>query len=235
MDLTTAEAAQRLNVNQSRVRALIAAGGLEARRFGTQWLVNSDSVEHQAALTTANATGRTMSQRIAWAAADLADGGDAEWLTASERSRLRRRLRGVTRVETVQRWLASRSNHVARYQIGDVDIEDLLHHDDVVSTGVSSVTSYNLGLGTGGTADAYVSRGVAASLISDLFLIESRTGNLTLRIVDNDLHRRTSRHLRGRVVTPRLITGVDLADSRDTRTKATGNALLTAVLGELAE
>src|SRR3954451_24557382 len=65
MELTTREAAERLNVNQSRVRALVASGVLEARRIGSQWVIDDESVDRQAALTSARASGRSMSRRIA--------------------------------------------------------------------------------------------------------------------------------------------------------------------------
>lgn len=67
MELTTREAAARLGVSQARVRVLINSGGLTARRVGTLWLIDAASVEHQRGLTSAGATSRAMSPRVAWA------------------------------------------------------------------------------------------------------------------------------------------------------------------------
>lgn len=232
MEVTTREAAERLRVNQSRVRALVAAGTLEARRVGSQWLIDADSVDRQAALTTAKATGRAMAKRVAWATGDLADGGEAAWLTAAERSRLRKRLREAASTEVLQKWLRSRSSQVTRYRVGEADLDELLRTDGVVATGVSAATDHGLGLGTGGDGDAYVDGDVLDRLVRDYFLIESRSGNLTLRLVEHNLHLLTARETDGLRVTTRLIVGVDLADDRDTRTRSAGRTLLDAVLNE---
>lgn len=233
MELTTREAAERLGVNQSRVRALVASGGLSARRVGDRWLVDADSVDRQAALTSVRASGRSMSQRIAWAAADLADGGGAAWLAANERSRLRKRLSyAATSTEVVQRWLRHRADSVSRYRVGERDLDALLATDGVVRTGVSAAEAYRLGLGAAGSGDAYVTTGVEQRLVKEYFLIPSRTGNLTLRGVAEDWHSRTARQIGGHSVSARLIVGVDLAGDTDVRTRSTGRTLIGTVLGE---
>lgn len=233
MELTTREAAERLSVNQSRVRALVASGGLSARRVGDRWLVDPDSVDRQLALTSARATGRSMSQRIAWAAADLADGGDAAWLAANERSRLRQRLAAAaTSSEVMQRWLRTRADSVSRYRVGERDLDALLADDGVVRTGVSAAEAYRLGLGTAGTGAAYVTADVEQRLVDEFFLIPSQTGNLTLRIVAEGWHQRTARQFGGHRVATRLVVGVDLADDTDVRAQSAGRTLIRTVLDE---
>lgn len=173
-----------------------------------------------------------MASRVAWAAGHLSDGGKAEWLRAQERSRLRRRLSDATSVEVAQRWLKSRSIRTVRYQVGASDVEALLAVDGVVRTGVSAAAAYDLGLGAGGDGDAYVTAELADRLVRDYFLIEASTGNLTLRLVDHDLHLASGRTIDWQCVSPRLVIGVDLADDYDTRTKRAGRRLLTTVLAE---
>ena len=97
---------------------------------------------------------------------------------------------------------------------------------------MSAAGDYGIGLGTGGSADSYVSRAVAKKLISDLYLIENRAGNVVLRVVDHDLHLRASSFVNGRRIAPRLIVGVDLADDRDARTRVAGRKLIRTVLDE---
>lgn len=230
--LTTREAAERLNVNQARVRALIASGTLAAQRFGTQWLLDEESVDRQAALTSAGANGRPMSTAIAWAAGDLADGGQAAWIGASDRSRLRRRLDAVTNVAVVRKWLRSRSEGVTRFRIGEGDIDDLLGAEDVVATGLSAADAYGLGLGTGGSAHAYVSQDIADRLEREFFLIRSAIGNLTLRVTTDELHLQSSRQVGDRLFASRLVVGVDLADDLDARTQSAGRGLIGGVLAE---
>lgn len=226
------EAAALLGVNQQRVRALVAAGGLDARRIGTQWLIDEQSAIRQARLTEAGATGRPMSTRSAWAVADLADGGEAAWLGDSERSRMRSRLRGVASIETVQRWLGRRSGAAVRYRVGERDLSALVRDGAVVLTGISASDAYGLDLGTGGAGAAYTTRDQATRLVRERYLIESRAGNLTLRLVDHDLHEAAARRIGDHRVAPRLIVGADLADDTDSRTRATGRSLIETVLDE---
>ena len=234
MELTTRETAARLGVSQARVRALINSGGLTARRVGTLWLIDSVSVEHQRGLTTAGANSRAMSPRVAWAAADLADGGTAAWLSATERSRLRRRLSQSTEVDVVRRWMSRRANSIRRYKVGPKDLTALLTDRRVVRTGICAVESYRLGLGTGGAADVYVSSENLGQLVRGYVLLPSSRGNLTVRVDDGDLYRAAARTIDGRLVVPRLIAGADLADDTDTRTRSAGRRLLTEVLAERA-
>lgn len=233
MELTTREAAERLSVNQSRVRALVASGGLSARRVGDRWLVDADSVDRQVALTSTQATGRSLSRRIAWAAADLADGGSAAWLAGNERSRLRQRLSAAaTSSALMQRWLRNRADSVSRYRVGERDLTALLASAGVVSTGVSAAEAFRLGLGTAGSADAYVTTDVERRLVDEFFLISSQTGNLTLRVVKDGWHQQAARQVDERRVAARLVVGVDLADDTDVRTQSAGRSLIGAVLDE---
>ena len=232
MEMTTREAAERLAVTQDRIGVLVRSGALDARRVGSQWLLDADSVDRQAALMSAGARGRSMAPRSAWAVAELADDGMAEWMHRVERSRLRKRLEDLDAVEVVQRWLRARAQTVMNYRVGEDDIEDLLSAEGVVATGVSAADAYGLSLGTGGSADAYVTKAVAKRLEGDFMLIPSRTGNLTLRIVDDDLYLRSAHQIERHCVAARLIVGADLADDTDTRTKSAGRALIQDVLSE---
>jgi excisionase family DNA binding protein len=230
MEMTTRESAQRLNVNQSRVRALIGAGSLSARRVGIQWLIDADSLDRHAALISGHATGRSMSPRIAWAAAALVD-DVADGLAASERYRLKRRItESSLSIQTVQRWLSRRADGITRYRVGERDIAALLARDDVVATGVSAASHYGLGLSTGGSGDAYVTSQVRDQLVRDYFLIPSSQGNLALRAVDRGWHLATAIADDHHLFVPRLIAGVDLAEDTDARTSRAGRELITAAL-----
>jgi excisionase family DNA binding protein len=224
--VTARQAAQRLGVNPSRVRALIAAGTLHATLAGNQWLVDVDSLDRHYDLVTAGATGRSFVPRIAWAAAALCD-GRLDGLTPAERYRLRNRLAHAGEDDSdacaqVQRWLSRRAQSVHRYRIGERDLAALLGAPGVRATGISTVAEYDLGLATGGSADAYVSDRTRRELVKEFFLIDSVRGNLTLRVTDVEVF--------GAAVAPRLIAGVDLADDTDTRTRAAGCHLIADAL-----
>jgi excisionase family DNA binding protein len=230
MELTTRETAQRLNVHQSRVRALVRSGALRARRVGSQWLVDADSLDRHAALISGHATGRSMSPRIAWATAALVD-GMADGLVATERYRLRRRLTDTSpSVETVQRWLLHRAADITGYRVGERDIPAVLADAAVVATGVSAASDYGLGLGTGGFGDAYVTTQVRDRLVRDYSLIPSSQGNLRLRVDDQGWHLATATAVDHYRVVPRLIAGVDLAEDADARTRSAGRGLITTAL-----
>lgn len=220
--ITAAQAARRLGVNPSRVRALIVRGALTATRAGNQWLIDADSLDRHHDLVAAGATGRPFAPRIAWAAAALCD-GRRDGLTRDDRYRLRRRLGSVDTdaadaCAQVQRWLSRRADALHRYRIGAHDLEPLLRDAGVLATGISTVHTYDLGLATGGSADAYVSDRTRRVLVEEFFLIDSAQGNLTLRVTDAGTFDTD--------VAPRLIVGADLADDLDTRTRAAGRVLI---------
>ncbi|MGB5151004.1 MAG: helix-turn-helix domain-containing protein [Mycobacterium sp.] len=220
--ITAAQAAQRLGVAPSRVRALIAHGTLTATMAGSQWLIDADSLDRHHDLMSAGATGRSFSPRIAWGAAALCDGRH-EGLTPTERTRLRHRLANVGEGGTdvcaqVQRWLSRRAQSVHRYRVGERDLAELLSSSGVMATGISAIDAYSLGLATGGAADAYVSDRTRQKLVDDFVLIDSARGNLTLRVTDADVF--------DAAVAPRLIAGVDLTEDTDTRTRTAGCNLI---------
>lgn len=229
--VTTLQAAERLGVHPSRVRALIAAGALLARRAGRQWLIDADSLDRHADLVAAGATGRSFAPRIAWAAAALCDGLD-DGLTAADRYRLRSRLvhsadRDVDACALVRRWLSRRANSVDRYRVGERDLAQLLAADGVLATGISAASEYSLGLAAGGSADAYVNDQTRRELVEKFVLIDSARGNLTLRVTDAAPF--------DNAAAPRLIAGADLADDADARTRAAGCALINDALRAVRE
>ena len=226
--VTTAQAAQRLGVSTSRVRALIAAGALAATRAGSQWLIDVEDLDRHVNLIAAGATGRPFAPRIVWAAAALCD-GLPDGLKADDRYRLRNRLAhasdsGSDTCALVRRWLSQRAQRVRRYRITTSALPELESAPGVLLTGISATDTYDLGLGTGGAADAYVSGQALGELVDALFLIDTVRGNLTLRVTDTDLL------CTGATSAPRLIVGADLADDTDARTRAAGCALIDDAL-----
>ena len=112
-----------------------------------------------------------------------------------------------------------------RYRVGQRDLVQLLAVDGVLPTGISSLSAYDLGMATGGSADAYVTDGTRRYLVEKFFLIDSDHGNLTLRVSDTAPL--------GDAVAPRLIAGADLADDTDARTRAAGCSLISEALAAM--
>lgn len=106
IEISVSEAAERLGVSRQRVLALIHDSELPARLIGGRWVVLSADVDE---LGRERPTGRPMAGRVAWGLIDLLDGGRAPWLAASERSRLRSRLRARPSIVQVGHWVRRRN------------------------------------------------------------------------------------------------------------------------------
>jgi excisionase family DNA binding protein len=224
-ELSVSEAADRLGVTQARVRSLLASGRLVGRRAGSLWLVDSDAVA-QRVETVATAKGRPFSTRIAWTAAALLDGQETTWLSTSERSRLRTRLRQQD-AQTYRWWMQARAS-TTRYRIADTDIAELFTTPGVVLGGISAASHYGLGLGHGNEAEIYTD--AADRLVDEFFLVASARGNLVLHSDITGWHHKTAHPADGVSVAPRLVVAADLLDSDDTRSRSAGERLLKQVL-----
>lgn len=94
MEVTTREAAELLGVSQAEAGRLARSGLLASRRLGQQWLIDADDLQRRR--RTHVSPGRIWSHRTALVALTLLTGGDASTLlSASELSRLRRKLRSM--------------------------------------------------------------------------------------------------------------------------------------------
>lgn len=148
LEVSVPEAARMLGVSPVRARQLVAAGQLHARRVGGRWLVEVDS------LPSAPRRGRPMSQRIAWALAELAEGRRASWASSGEMSRLRgqlERLRNDPEPELLLRsWFASRA---VRHRLSAPDAQRLRDDPRIVPSGVSDPRSR---MSAGSDVEAYV-------------------------------------------------------------------------------
>jgi excisionase family DNA binding protein len=93
VDLSVAEAAERLGVDRSRVEQLLWSGRIAGRRAGRIWLVDGESVAD--AQVHPSPAGRPMAPARAWALLDLLGGGSASWVSAVARSQVRARIAGL--------------------------------------------------------------------------------------------------------------------------------------------
>ena len=93
MDVAVRDAAERLGVSESRIRQLLAAGDLNGRRLGRAWLVDGDDVARLQGQK--RRSGRPVGPKRAWAIIDLLSGGNAPWLSYSERSQVRSYVAGL--------------------------------------------------------------------------------------------------------------------------------------------
>jgi excisionase family DNA binding protein len=226
--LSTSDAAARLGTTPGRVRALIASGMLPAERVGGRWLVSHYAVADRG--ETLPVPIRSMSARIAWAAAALVDGLPVGWLGSDELSRLRRRIREDEGDPVTWRaWLRRREAVTHRFAASDLDA--LLGDEQVVATGISAARAYGSDLGSAGEAEVYLDTGAAlAALRRRHGLVASSTPNLTVRVADGPWPGLTATVRRERRVVPAAIVAADLMAASDSRSRHAAEAVLRRAL-----
>jgi excisionase family DNA binding protein len=221
---STAEAAHLLGVTSERVRRLAATGDLSARRIGGRWLVDEDAVADRMAAPSASV--RPMSPRVAWAAAALLDGHAAPWLSQSETSRLRRRLRTAGKdTATWRAWLRNRASDAERLRASTSYLPSLLADERVAATGASAAAVYGSSLQAVGDVEVYASADDLRALRRRYGLVASATTNVVVRLGSGPWLDAVVRR-DGRRVVPSLVVALDLIESRDSRSRRAGEELL---------
>jgi excisionase family DNA binding protein len=213
-DITVAEAARRLRLHPTRVRALLRAGELIGQKLGAHWLVDEASARRR--LGSARAEGRPFSAKRAWGFLLLLSGEDAPWLDRASRSRLRARARRshirallprLRRRASVHHFRAS-ADAIARIQASPA----------LVPSGASAAAHYGASIVARQQIDGYVAEPQLRELSYRLVLepIEPELANVVLRVSAFPLA------LKGRSVAPIGVVAVDLAESADQRGQRAG-------------
>jgi excisionase family DNA binding protein len=213
--LSVEEAARRLGVSPSRVRALLASGGLDGEKLAGTWMVRADSVRHRGRV--GRRIGRQLTAENAWAALLFASGEEADWLAPSERYRLLGLL-DRDGLMVVSERVHARARH-ARFMAHPGILERLAANPRLVASGVSAAGALGLGLTAGREVDAYVRESHLLQLISGYALgaeVSLAEANVTLRIIAD-----SAWHLPGRLA-PVAAVAVDLAEAPDARTARVG-------------
>ncbi|WAL49293.1 helix-turn-helix domain-containing protein [Rhodococcus pyridinivorans] len=233
-DVTVAEAATELGVSQRHITRLAQSGELEVvRKVGGALLIDSASVHRWAQMR--RRQGRPWSEPVAWGALALLSGHTADWLTASQRTRLKHRLRRSTAEDVA--FFARRRAVPLHARAWDATDHRIGHR--IVNTGVGALdtmdaaTAARFGLTTHGTTrtEGYVTITELDAVIDDLGLTEDREGDLTLRVVseDNPLFQGTP----DAPTPPLAAIAVDLMDSLDTREHSAGTKVLQELIDDL--
>jgi hypothetical protein len=214
--LAVSEAAERLGVSTRQVQHLVARGELRSLARG---VVDETSVERLLAVRRGSHT-RAWAESTAWAAVALLSGREAGWLGESQRSRLRRRLRGLGAEELVERarGRASVSRYVAHRSAGERLRAELVE---------TSSTAARLGLATTNAVDGYLATTDLKAVVSRHGLVRDDTGNVTIRATSMDLD--VVRHL---VSAYDVLAALDLAESLDVRERQAGIDALGRALEE---
>ncbi len=214
---SVAQAAEDLGISAQRVRALIAAGELPARRIGAQWVVDGYAVRRRAEGARLHA--RPFSSRNAWAALALAAGEKPVGVDAAAISRLRRRLRsdGLSAMAPL---LVRRARRVPlRVHPGERD--RLLADPALVLGGAAAASRVGLGLIAPESAEAYVPAPEFEGVVKRHALRRSANPNVLLRVVDGPWPFSPDAR-----VAPLPVVAVDLLEDEDPRSQAAGRAAL---------
>lgn len=220
------DAARELNLDPSRVRALIADGSLRADKIAGRWLVHWEGVV--ARRREPMPSGRPMAAHNAWALLLAASGEPfPDGLDATQRWRLRQALQHQGLVAS--RGRLERRAHVERFWALPGELRALRASKDIALTGSSA--AQDLGLAAPDTIDAYLPASHLDAVVAEHGLQEARRAgddNVILRAVPVDAWR-----LGGRGSAPIAAVALDLSFYPDSRSARAGHELLAKLDREL--
>ncbi|NLE80628.1 MAG: hypothetical protein GX610_13785 [Rhodococcus sp.] len=222
-EMTTAEASALLGVSTRQTARIVASGEIAVkRRAGSALLLDSESVQRAAQIS--RAPGRVWSEPVAWAAFTLLSGGDASWLAASQRTRLRHKLRNTTADEVAA--LGRHRARVHRFRVHTSAIAKV--EEQLIVTGDSALSNPTLASRFGLTAgrdrvDGYTTDAELKWLVDTFGLVADPCGNATVRVV-----RHTDAFGNGH--TPLAAIATDVMDSLSTRERSAGRRVLQELL-----
>lgn len=152
----------------------------------------------------------------------LASGRHPDWLSASDVSRLRGRLRDQSLEELAPR-LERRAERRA-YRAHPSDVERIASVQRAVRSGPSAADKHDLDLVSSGEVDVYIPADRLEALVKRFSLRRSERPNVVVRAVPEIWPFR-----RGERFAPAAVVGVDLLSSVDARFQRAGRALLRQV------
>lgn len=218
--ISLVEAAARLALDPSRVRALVRSGQLPAEKLANRWLIDPNALDRR--LANRPQDGRPFEPRRAWALLFLFSGEDAPWLAMIERSKLRAIVRDRD-FDDVRPRLRRRAD-IRFFAGAERAKSDVMRAPDLVLSGVSAAEHYSLSLRSNRIIDGYLPRGSAERAIyrNALREVDEREANIVLRLADYF-------PLEHREVAPIAAVAADLLDSVDQRSARAGRELARKV------
>jgi excisionase family DNA binding protein len=219
------EAAARVGVSERRLRAMIAAGQLEAEKVGGRWLVVPESLDRLAIARRRD--GPPWSPVLAWAYLLHRDGDPhaLHELSRVARHRVRQRARAPLALDDLAA-LAARRAESWRCHAHPSVVEELKGAG--VASGLSAAEALGVGLGvrSGEHVDVYLPRSRARRLIDELALSPAHGAqvNAIVRAVPEQAW-----GLDHREIAPLLAVALDLAEHGDARSREAAERLVSGV------
>jgi excisionase family DNA binding protein len=220
--LAVSEAANLLGIHEARVRALIAAGELEAVKVGGRWLLDEDGIARRK--REGSHPGRPFEAHNAWALILLASGGEPAGTPPSVRWRLRQLLshEGLSGLRQRMR----RRGEARRFVAHAGELRYLADDPELVPSGISAARAHGLDLSAGDEVDAYVSADSLSRVVQEHALVSAGRGeaNVVLRVVPA-----AAWVLGGQPFAPHAAVALDLAENPDPRSARAGAAALRSL------
>jgi hypothetical protein len=211
------EAAKRLGLAESRVRALAQQGRLPAQRVAGRWLLDANLLIDFGRAE--RKRGRPYDASRALGLLFLLSGEDAPWLSSYDAWRLRHRARRADIRKLLPR-LAKRAA-VRHFQAPNAVLEKVASDPAFIRSGVSAASDYDADISAPHVVEGYYPK-LRADQLAYRYALEAvpeARANLIIHGLDQPVAVK-------RDVMPLAVVAADLIESRDSRTRRAGEKLL---------
>ncbi len=208
--LTIEETANALGVSARHARRLADTGAIDRVARG---LVDRGSVDRYLQSQRMGRT-RAWAEHTAWGAVAMLAGQDADWLGATQASRLRQSLRELTEVDD----LLTRTRDRAQVRTFEAHRAALPRLREVVA--LSNTRALGLTDAVDATIDGYLAASDLDRISRDLSLRADPTGPVTLRVTGFDFEQVRA------LVDTSVVAALDAATSTDPRLRGVGRRVL---------
>lgn len=217
--LTLDETAAELHVSTRHARRLADSGVLTKVARG---LIDRDSVDRYLSSQRQGRT-RAWAEHTAWGAIALLSGLDADWMGATQASRVRRTLRELSEPSDLLVRLRDRAEvrTFTAHHSAVPRLRALLAVPDLGRFGIVDARDSSI--------DGYIADLSVEAVVGELGLQDSGTGNVTLRVTAFDFDRVQTLVANGIVV-----AALDAATSIDPRIRGAGQRAVVDTLAEYA-
>lgn len=212
--LTIEEAANTLGVSIRHARRLADTGAISRIARG---LIDQRSVDRYLQSQRMGRT-RAWAEHTAWGAIAMLAGQDADWLGATQASRLRQSLRELTEVDE----LLTRTRDRAQVRTFEAHRAALPRLREVVA--VSNTRALGLTDAVDSSIDGYLAASDIDRISRDLSLRADPTGTVTLRVTGFDFEQVRV------LVDTSVVAALDAATSTDPRVRGLGRRVLAESL-----
>lgn len=212
------EAAKRLGLAGSRVRALALEGRLPAQRVAGRWLFDASLLKDFGRAD--RDRGRPYHPDRALALLFLLSGEDAPWLNSYDAWRLRHRASRVDLRKLLGR--LSRRAQVLHFRAPDAALKQLVADPAFVASGVSAAARYGADISAAEVVEGYYPKRRAEQLAyrHALEAVPEARANLIIHGLDRPLDAE-------RDAMPIAVVALDLMESADARSRRAGEKLLS--------